>query len=237
MKDLPRATALARALVRVGTRAGKRVVALLTDMQAPLGAAVGNAIETREAFDVLTGAVRAPDDLVACTLDLGVEMLLLGGAAKDADDARARLAKAIASGEAAAVAEKMIAAQGGDPRVVADRGRLEVARETMVVESPRDGFVQHADALTIGLAGVAMGAGRTRADQAVDHAVGILVDAKPGARVARGQPLARVLVREKNDAAAAVVARVASAFTVGDASPPQSPLLIGRIDARESTTV
>jgi pyrimidine-nucleoside phosphorylase len=231
MKDLQRATALAQALVRVGTRAGKRVVALLTDMEAPLGAAVGNAIETREALDVLAGAP-APEDVVECTLALGAEMLLLAGAAKDAGEARARLARAIASGEAAAVAEKMIAAQGGDPRVVGDRGRLEVARETIVVESPRDGYVQRADALAIGLAAVAMGAGRTRADQDVDHAVGIQIDRKPGARVARGEPLARVFVREMNQGAAATAARVASAFAIGDASPPQSPLLLGRIDAR-----
>jgi pyrimidine-nucleoside phosphorylase len=109
----------------------------------------------------------------------------------------------------------MIRAQGGDPRVVADRSRLEVAPVEVVVEAPRDGTVVRADALAIGLAAVAMGAGRVRADQPVDHAVGIYVDAKPGARVVRGQPLARLRVRKAEDAAA-VKERVANAFTLGD---------------------
>src|SRR5580704_582880 len=103
MKDLPRARALAEALVRVGTRAGKQVVALLTRMESPLGAAVGNAIETREALDVLAGG--GPADLVECTMRLGAEMLVLGGRATSEAEARARLAAAIASGEAARTAE------------------------------------------------------------------------------------------------------------------------------------
>jgi pyrimidine-nucleoside phosphorylase len=232
MKDLPRATALAEALVRVGTQAGKRVVGLLTDMDSPLGAAVGNAIETREALDVLAGG--GPADLVECTMKLGAEMLMLGGVAQGEVEARARLTKAIASGVASVTAEKMIEAQGGDARVVGERSRLEVAGHELVVEAPREGFVTRADALSIGLAAVAMGAGRTRADQAVDHAVGILVEAKPGDRVAHGQPLARVLVRSKDEAAAAIAARVAGAFDVGDAAPSVRPLLLGRIDGRST---
>jgi len=128
----------------------------------------------------------------------------------------------------------MIAAQGGDARVVADRSRLPVASEQIVVEAPREGFVTRLDALEIGLAGVAMGAGRTRADQAVDHAVGILLEAGPGTRVSRGQPLARVLVRTRNEAATAIAARVSSAFTLGDAPPPHRPLILGRIDGRST---
>jgi pyrimidine-nucleoside phosphorylase len=232
MKDVPRATALASALVRVGTSAGKRVVGLLTDMESPLGAAVGNAIETREALDVLAGG--GPADLVECTLRLGAEMLVMGGVAAGESDARAALLKAIATGSASATAERMIQAQGGDARVVADRSRLEVASQELVVEAPRDGFLTQVDALAIGLAGVAMGAGRTRADQAVDHAVGILVEAKPGARVSRGQPLARVLVRTRDEAAAAIAARVAGAFVVGDAPPPHRPLLLGRVDGHST---
>ena len=234
MKDLPRATRLADALVRVGTAAGKRVVALLTAMESPLGAAVGNAVETREAFALLTGG--APADLLECTLGLGAEMLLLAGAADSEGDARARLASAIASGAAAAKAEKMIEAQGGDPRVVVDRSRLLVASQELVVAAPREGFVTRVDALAIGLAGVALGAGRTRADQAVDHTVGILIEAKPGAAVSRGQPLARVLVRVKDQATAAIAERIASAFTLGEAPPPHHPLLLGRIDGRSTRT-
>lgn len=228
MKTEKDARALAEALVRVGTRAGKKVVALLTDMEAPLGIAVGNAVETREALDVLAGG--GPPDLVECTMRLAAEMLVMAGVAKGEQDAGVRLAAAIATGAAAQTAERMIRAQGGDPRVVGDRSLLEVAREEVVVEAPRDGTVERVDALGIGLAAVAMGAGRTRADQAVDHAVGIYVDARPGMRVTRGQPLARLRVRSKSDAGP-VVERVASSFVLGEASPAQRALVLGRISA------
>jgi pyrimidine-nucleoside phosphorylase len=224
MKDEARARELASALVRVGTRAGKRVVTLLTDMEAPLGAAVGNAIETREALDVLAGG--GPADLVECTMRLGEEMLVLGGRARDATEARAKLADAIADGTAARAAERMIEAQGGDARVVADRGRLQLAPVEVVVEAPRDGFVARADALVIGLTAVAMGAGRTRADQAVDHGVGISVEAKPGQRVTRGQPLARLHLRSRDEA---LVERLRGAFAVADSAPAPRPLVLGRI--------
>jgi pyrimidine-nucleoside phosphorylase len=226
MKTEENARALAEALVRVGTRAGKRVVALLTGMEAPLGVAVGNAVETREAFEVLAGG--GPADLVECTMALSAEMLVMGGVARDAGDARARLAVAIATGAAARTAERMIEAQGGDAGVVTNRERLEVAREEIAVPAPRDGYVLRADSLAIGLAAVAMGAGRTRADQTVDHAVGIYVDAKPGARVVRGQPLARLRVRERG-AAARVLERVAGAFAIADMAPPPRSLVLGRI--------
>jgi pyrimidine-nucleoside phosphorylase len=232
MKDDASARALAQALVRVGTRAGKRVVALLTDMQAPLGVAVGNAIETREALDVLAGG--GPADVIECTLCLGAEMLVLGGAARTDAEARVALAAAIASGRAARVAERMIEAQGGDARVVGDRSRLAIAEEEIVVESPRDGWVAGVDALAIGLAAVAMGAGRTRADQPVDHAVGILVEKKPGTRVHRGEPLARLRTRSRA-AGEPIAARVRAAFDVTDAAPAVRPLVLDRVVDRIST--
>jgi pyrimidine-nucleoside phosphorylase len=226
MKNETQARALAEALVRVGSGAQKRVIALLTDMDAPLGIAVGNAVETREALDLLVGA--GPADLVECTLRLGGEMLLLGGAAPTAADARALLDKAIRSGAGARTAERMIEAQGGDPRVVADRQRVPVAPEELVVLASNDGFVTAVDALEIGLAAVSMGAGRTRADQAVDHGVGILLEAKPGTRVARGQPMARLRVHRRRDADT-VAARVRGAFTIGHTPPAPRPLVLGRV--------
>lgn len=228
MKDEAAARRLAGALVRVGSLAGKRVVALLTDMNAPLGAAVGNAVETREALDVLLGG--GPLDLVECTLSLGAEMLRLGRVAKDAETALATLKRAISSGDAARVAERMIEAQGGDPRVVADRARLSsVATEEIVLESHRDGYVGQVDALTIGLAAVAMGAGRTRADQAVDHAVGIFIEKKPGAAVSRGETLARLRVRDASNAQV-VAERVRSAFAIEDSPRAPRPLVLDRLE-------
>jgi pyrimidine-nucleoside phosphorylase len=232
MKTERDACALADALVRVGERAHKRVVALLTDMESPLGAAVGNAVETREAFDLLKGG--GPADLLECTLCLGAEMLVLGGQALASAEAREKLARAISSGAAARTAERMIEAQGGDPRVVGDEAILEVVAEEAIVASPVEGFVLGVDALEIGLAAVAMGAGRTRADQRVDHAVGILVEAKPGMRVSRGQPLARVLARRPGDGQA-IVGRVRAAFTLGDTPPPVRVLVRGRVASANST--
>jgi pyrimidine-nucleoside phosphorylase len=226
MKDEARARELADKLVRVGTRAGKKVVAVLTTMDAPLGRAVGNATETREALDVLHG--RGPADLVECTLVLGAEMLVLGGKADDVAHGTARLKEAIASGAALRVMERMVEAQHGDPRVVADPALLVCAKETVEVTATRAGVVTGVDALAIGLAGVAMGAGRTRADQAVDPAVGIDVEAKPGDAVTAGQVLARLHVHSASGAAA-VRERVAGAFTIGDAAPAVRPLVVGRI--------
>ena len=228
MKSEEAARALADKLVRVGTRAGKKVVAVLTRMDAPLGRAVGNANETREALEVLHG--RGPDDLTECTLVLGAEMLVLGGRAKDLAEGTARLRECVSNGSAIRVMEKMVAAQGGDASVVADPSKLEVARHVVEVKAPRGGFVVGIDALSIGLAGVAMGAGRTRADQKVDPAVGIEIDRKPGEPVKSGDVVARLFVREPS-AGQAIAERVANAFAYGDAAPERDPLVVGRITA------
>jgi pyrimidine-nucleoside phosphorylase len=226
MKDETRARALAEALVRVGTRAGKKVVALLTDMEAPLGVAVGNANETREAIDVLRGG--GPADLVECTLALGAEMIVLGGKARATSDARAALAQAIASGAGARTFERMIEAQGGDPKVVEDPSRLAVAPVEVTVRAEGAGFVVGVDALAVGLAAVAMGAGRTRADAKVDPAVGISVVARPGDEVRAGDVLARIHVHRAADAEA-VSGRLRAAFTLAAERRAPSPLVRGRL--------
>ncbi|WP_437535288.1 thymidine phosphorylase [Sorangium sp. So ce726] len=228
MKTLGDARALATALVRVGTAAGKRVSALLTDMSAPLGRAVGNAIETREAIEVLHG--RGPGDLVACTLALGEEMLIAGGAAASAAEARAKLEAAIASGAAAEVLARMIAAQKGDPAVVQDAGRLPCAPVVVEVAAQDEGYVTAVDPLEIGLSAVALGAGRTRADQRVDPAVGIELAAVRGDRVDRGAPLARIHARRADDARAAAD-RVRAAFRLGPAPAEAPALVLERIEA------
>jgi pyrimidine-nucleoside phosphorylase len=227
MHDIERARTLAEALVRVGTDAGKRVTALLTNMDAPLGRAVGNSSETREAIQVLHG--EGPADLIECTLALGAEMLVASGRVASNDAARTELTSAIHSGEALRVMERMVAAQGGDPRVVGDPMLLDVA-PGVPVTAAQSGFVESVDALEIGLAAVALGAGRTRADQRVDPAVGITIEAKPGAKVARGEPLALLHVRRPGDAETAR-ARVERAFSISAKAPARRPLLLGRVGA------
>ncbi len=134
---------------------------------------------------------------------------------------------AIDSGAAVRVAEKMIAAQHGDARVASDPSRLALAPERFDVVAERAGFVVRADALAIGRAAVAMGAGRARAEDTVDPAVGISVLAKPGDRVERGQPLAALHVRKRD---ASVEERVRAAYAIGDEAPAPRPLFIARID-------
>ncbi len=225
MRDLEKARGLAEALVRVGTQAGKKVRAVLTAMDAPLGEAVGNASETREALEVLLG--RGPKDLVECTLVLGAEMLLMAGKAKDAADARAHLQRAIASGKATETMARMIAAQGGDAAVATSPETLKIASERVAIAAPQSGFVTVADAREIGLSAVALGAGRTRADQPVDPAVGIRVHKKPGDRVAAGDLLAELEVHRATDVAA-IAERVAAAFVIADAAPRLEPLVVAR---------
>ncbi len=227
MKDVDQARKLAHALVRVATQSGKRAVALLTDMNTPLGLAVGNSNETREAFEVLGGG--GPADLIECTLALGAEMLMVGGKASSLEDARARLSLALKSGDAVRVMEKMVAAQGGDARVVAEPWRLELAPEVAVIEADRNGVVVDIDPLEIGLAAVAIGAGRTRADQAVDWGVGIELEKRVGDSVAPGEPLARLRGRDKA-AGEAIAERVRRAIQIGKGPAHVGQLVIDRIE-------
>ncbi len=230
MKDLEAARRLASALVRTGTAAGKKVVAVLTEMSGPLGRAVGNAVETQEAIEILHG--KGPADLLECTLVLGAEMLLLGGKAASEQQARALLLRSIERGEALGVMRAMVAAQGGDARVVDDPGRLAVAPATVVTAKAR-GFVAEVDALDIGLAAVAMGAGRTRVDQRIDPSIGIRIEAPRGTRVAPGDALARLFTPNPSPD---LQDRVRSAFTIEDTAdaPRPRPLVLARVDARDA---
>ncbi len=235
MKTTEQARELAQALVRVGGAAGKRVTALLTNMQAPLGRTIGNAIETREAIDVLHG--EGPDDLVGCTLALGAQMLLLGGVAEDESDAERLLRKAIDSGEAARVLERMIEAQGGDPAVVANPEKLPSAAHIVEVVADQTGVVTQIDALEIGLSAVGMGAGRTRADQKVDHAVGIELCCEIGDQVLRDSPLAMLHVRDPATCDATAV-RVRGAFHLAPDTQPSDgarEVVIEQIDSSCAT--
>ncbi|MBM4358370.1 MAG: thymidine phosphorylase [Deltaproteobacteria bacterium] len=225
MKTLDDARALATALVRVGTDAGKRVSALLTAMDEPLGLTIGNAIETREALEVLRGG--GPADVVECTLALGAEMLRNGRGLAEAA-ARDELVAAIRSGEGARVMERMIAAQGGDPAVVEHPERLPSTRARVPVNAARAGLVTAIDALELGLTAVDMGAGRKRVEQAVDPAVGIELVAKTGDAVAAGAPLCYLHVHEEA-AAAQWSQRIQGAFSLGDLAPPPRPLVIDAI--------
>lgn len=225
MKDLTSARALASRLTEVASKAGKRVTALLTDMSVPLGLTIGNANETREAIELLHG--KGPADLLECTLALSAEMLILGGAASGPTEAREKLQSAIDSGRAVQKLEKLIEVHGGLPAVATKPDLLALAPVTWTARATRSGYVTGIEPMELGLASVALGAGRTRVDQQVDPAVGIDLVVQRGAQVRAGDPLA--LIRARGGDTTAIQARVQAAFAVGDAPPLATPLILDRI--------
>ncbi len=226
MKNLDSARVLANALVRTAKGAGKDCVALLTRMDAPLGLTVGNALETAEAFAILHK--KAPADLTECTVELAIEMLLLGHVARTRDEAREKLQRALDDGSALATARRMVKEQGGDPRVVDDPSLLPSTTHKLPIRAQRSGFITEIDALEVGLAGVALGAGRTKSDDVVDPAVGFVFERTIGAEVKAGDIIAWV---HSDDTARASEAqrRVSAAISVGETQVAPSSLVIERI--------
>ena len=207
---------LARALVGIGSNAGRETVAYITDMEQPLGRAVGNALEVKEAIATLAG--RGPADLEALSLRLGAEMLRLAG--HPAVDLRGLLR----DGSALRKLAQLISAQDGDPQVVDDPSRLPAAPVQRPVTARSDGYVARADALEIALAAKALGAGRDRKDAPIDLAVGVMLERKIGDAVTAGEVLAVIHARSAQ-AAENVAARVATAFTIAEQAQPRAVLL------------
>ena len=215
MADKARAQELARALVAVATAMGKPTRAVLTAMEQPLGRAVGNALEVAESIDCLRG--RGPADTMEVTYALGEQMLLLAGVAKTPAAARHQLEVGITSGAALEKFRSMITAQGGEARVVDEPGRLPSAKWQVPLAASRAGFVQGVDAMGVALAALRLGAGRARAADPVDHAVGVSGLVKVGERVAAGAPLG-VIHANDEAALAEATAMLAKAITIGDAA-------------------
>jgi pyrimidine-nucleoside phosphorylase/thymidine phosphorylase len=226
MKRREDARALAATLAGIGRGMGKKVTALLTDMEQPLGRAVGNALEVVEVVELLRGG--GPADLRALTVELTAEMLVLGGAAPDLAAGRARVEGAIADGRGLAKLEEIVAAQGGDPAAVRDPARLPRAPRTWDLSAAADGFVAGLRTEAIGLAAVALGAGRARVEDPVDPAVGIVVHRKLGDRVARGEPIATGQVGVRCLPRAEMPGRRAGGGPMGAAPPPPRPLVLER---------
>jgi pyrimidine-nucleoside phosphorylase len=227
MKTLEDARTLARTMVGIGREMGKKVVALLTDMEQPLGDAVGNALEAIEAIDILKG--RAPADVTECTTALTARMLTLGKVAKDEKAARAMLEKAVRDGSGLRKFGEIIKAQGGDPRVLEDYSVFAQAKKVVPIPSPADGYVTGIDTEKVGLAGVALGAGRERVDSKIDPAVGFVFRKKVGAKVSKGEPLAMLHINDEK-LEAQIVARVQAAYTFGKAQPPARPMVLEIIE-------
>ena len=229
MKTLEEARTLARTMVDLCKAMGRGCVALLTDLDAPLGHAVGNAVVVRESIEILRG--HGPDDVRELTLRLGVEMLLAGqapGVGEDPQLARMRLETALADGGALKRFAQVIAAQGGDARVLDDPARLPQPRMKREVRANRSGFVSLLDAELVGLAAVELGAGRARKEDVVDHAAGLLLHKRLGEEVREGEVLAELHAADpaRLDAGEA---RLRAATQIGEAPPQRKPLVLERI--------
>ena len=218
-----RARALARTLVGLGGRLGLRVRALLTDMEQPLGLAIGNAVEVREAIDVLRGA--GPADVRALTVHLGAEMLVLGGRSRDRAAGARAIEAAIASGAGLERFRLAVRLQGGDVRAVDDPRRLPRARHARVLRASRAGVVTGVDAGALGRAATLLGAGRLQKHDRIAPGAGILLAVKIGARVARGDALCTVAFDDPSRERAARPL-VAGAFRIQDAGPRARPLVL-----------
>lgn len=226
MRTRDDARRLAESLVRVGRAMRKNVRALLTDMNQPLGRAVGNALEVVEAAEILYG--RGPADTTELTLAFAAELMVMAGRAPNADTARRTLRAAIESGAAIEKFREMIRRHGGDAEAVEDYNRLPSATIQQPLTAPCTGYIAAVDAERIGRACLLLGAGRRRTDDAVDPAVGVAELVKVGERVEKGGVLA---VAHANDRARLDEARrlLVEAFTFAEAPPAPAPLIAERV--------
>lgn len=226
MKTLPSARELARSLVRVGRLADKRVSALLTDMNSPIGYAIGNSVETIEALEVLHDG--GPEDLRDLTFALGGEMLRTAGLTKSKANAMRRQQAVLRDGSALRKMRAIVEAQGGDARVVDEPDRLPVARHRLTVTAAKRGYVREIDPLELGYASMGLGAGRTRAEDPVDPGAGIRLHVRRGDQVDEGQQLA-TLYSSKRGHLETGGERVEACFEIGRTRPRQRDRIIETI--------
>jgi pyrimidine-nucleoside phosphorylase/thymidine phosphorylase len=227
MKSLPDARRLAATLAAIGRGMGKRVTVLLTDMSQPLGRAVGNALEVAESLEILRGG--GPPDVRALTVELGAEMLLLGERAMSLADARSAIEGAIADGRGLATFRRIVEAQGGDPRAVDDPGRLPRSTALRDVPAPAAGVVQAIDAEGLGLAAMALGAGRVRVEDRIDPAAGLVLHKKIGDHVDRGEPLCTLHGGRGGEPPERVAARAVAGWRIGPGAADAPTLIIERM--------
>jgi pyrimidine-nucleoside phosphorylase len=217
---------LAKEMIHLGESYGCPVVALFTAMDRPLGRACGNALEVEEAIAALKG--EGPADLMEVTLALGAEMLVMAGVAPDMKAAHADLQGVLASGGAAEQFRRIIASQGGNPKVIDDPSLLPQAAECELFTASRSGFVVRVEPRAVGRGLIALGGGRTMMSDTIDPAVGFVITAKPGDWVEAGEPMASVYSRDRAgiDRGRAVLR---SAVTISDEAEPPLPLVSHRV--------
>jgi pyrimidine-nucleoside phosphorylase len=219
MKTIEDARELAETMISLGEQAGREVVCVLTDMDQPLGAAVGNALEVREALDTVRG--HGPADFTELVLDACGKLLALSDLGIDEAEGLRRAEAAVADGSAEAVWRRWIEAQGG----TSDESALPVAPVLREVTAPTAGYVRELGAIRVGNAALHLGAGRRTKEDEVDHAVGVVCLAKRGARVDEGEVLAVVHARTETQADEAA-RDVLAAYELADSEPVERPVLL-----------
>ena len=226
MKSEEDAAFLAELMVETGERMGKQVVALITDMDQPLGCMIGNALEVIEVVEVLRG--EGPEDLRQLCLDLAGWMLHLGGVSATVAEGRKQSEKLIVSGKALDKFRQMVELQGGDPRAIDDPKRLPQARHTMLLSSRKNGYLASLQCEQVGTACVILGGGRERKEDSVDPAVGIVLHKKVGDAVSAGEPFATIHYNAETRAARAKQLLEASC-QIADSPPREKRPLIHRV--------
>ncbi|MCL1854659.1 MAG: thymidine phosphorylase [Clostridia bacterium] len=222
MQDLRQSIALAQTMVHIGNDAGRRVMAVVTDMAEPLGSHVGNGLEVREAIEVLAGKTRGP--LLDISLELGAHMLRLGVGAADEKEARAKLLRALGNGAGLETFAKVIEAQGGDPRVCENTGLLPQAKIVREAFAPENGWICAMDTTRLGNIAQNMGAGRKAKDDPIDYSVGFVLRRRVGDKVAKGDPIATIYAKD-SDSASAAIRGIARAVHISEEKAASGKLL------------
>ncbi|MCH5341197.1 MAG: pyrimidine-nucleoside phosphorylase [Acetatifactor sp.] len=222
MKDEKDARALAEEMVRIGKSAGRKTIAVISDMDQPLGCAVGNALEVKEAIDTLKG--HGPEDFVELCLTLGSQMLLAGGRAQTEESARRMLQEAIDTGSALKKLAEFVEAQGGDSRAVYDTGLLPKARLVQPIPAPAGGYVSRIVCDEVGICSLMLGGGRETKESEIDLSVGLVLCKKVGDRVEAGEPLAMLHANDPGKAAQAEE-RFLAACSISGTMPNKSPMI------------
>lgn len=223
MKEREEAVKLATTMVEIGKMAGRRVVAILSDMEQPLGRMVGNALEVQEAIDTLQG--RGPSDLEELSVTLAAHMLLLGGRFTDINEASLFARRSLKDGSALAKFNQMVKRQGGNIDYQKDDYGLKQAGEAEKVIAAREGYISQLNAFEVGRTAMFLGAGRERIEDRIDHSAGIELRKKRGDRVCPGDTLA-VLHTNAGERLPEAVCRINEAYTITDREPAYSPLLL-----------
>ena len=229
MKSEKDAAFLAELMVETGERMGKEVVALITDMDQPLGCMIGNALEVVEVVELLRG--EGPQDLRELCLELAGWMLHMGGVADTVAEGKKRSEKLIASGKALDKFRQMVELQGGDPGVIDDPKKLPQARHTMIVSSPRSGYLASLQCEQVGTACVILGGGRERKEDSVDPAVGIVLHKKVGDAVSAGETLATIYYNAETRAVRAGKL-LEESYQIAESLPREKRPLIHRVMAQ-----